>query len=113
MKTYGEVLRTDPRYVKFLIKGNKRDNQKARFAHWAMAFVVETFFTEDKEQEEEVVREDHQVSEGRSRFRFTRQAGAERARSKEEDGEPDTDSDGIPISKVDSTEEKKTYYRND
>ena len=28
----------------------------------------------------------------------------QRARAKEEDGEPDTDSDGIPISKVDSSE---------
>ena len=58
--------------MKFLIKENKRDNQKARFTHWAMAFVVETFFTEDKEQDGEVGREDHQVPEGRGRRRFRR-----------------------------------------
>ena len=48
-RTYGEVLRENPMYVKFLIKENQRDNQKARFAHWVMASIVETFFTEEEE----------------------------------------------------------------
>ena len=41
---YGEALRSNPDYAKYLIKENKRDNQKARFTHWAMAFIMETFF---------------------------------------------------------------------
>ena len=76
MNTYGEVLRADPEYVKFPIKGNERDNQKARFTHWAMAFIAGTFFAEDKAQEEEVVMEDHQMPEGRGRLRFRRQTSA-------------------------------------
>ena len=109
---YGEVLRSNPEYAKYLINVNKRDNQKARFAHWAGAFVVETFFTEDEEQEEEVVREDHQVSEGRSRFRFRRKTSAERARAKQEDGEPGTDSDGVPIRRAYSEEETADVLLN-
>ena len=66
MNTYGEALRANPKYVKYLIKVNKRDNQKARFAHWMMAFIVETFFAEDKEQEEEGVVGDQKMPEGRA-----------------------------------------------
>ena len=97
MKAYGEVLRMDPGYVKFLIKGNQRDNQKARFAHWVTAFIAETFFSEEEEQEDEVDKENQLVSEGRSSCRCRRQTSAERERAKEEDGEPETDSDGMPI----------------
>ena len=39
-RTYGEVLREKPGYVKFLTKENQKDDQEARFAHWVMAFVV-------------------------------------------------------------------------
>ena len=63
MSTYGEVLRSNPEYAKYLIKENKRDNQKARFAHWIMAFVVETFFEEDKKEKEEILEEGSQIRE--------------------------------------------------
>ena len=57
-RTYGEVLREEPDYAKFAIKENQGDNQKARFAHWATAFVAETFFAEEEEEQEEEVEED-------------------------------------------------------
>ena len=46
----------------------------------------------------------HALEERRS-VRYRRQTSAERARDKEEEGEPETDSEGIPKRKGDSTEE--------
>ena len=48
-KTYGEVLREEPEYVKALIKENRRDNQKSRFAHWAMAYSGNLLFQRGRE----------------------------------------------------------------
>ena len=98
--TYGEVLRTHPEFAESSLKENKRDNRKARFAHWAMAFIMETFFGRDKEKEEEILEEEEaQMEEGGDRPRYRRTTSAERARSKEEDGDPDTDSDGVSVSR--------------
>ena len=52
-RTYGEVIREEPEYVKSLIKENRRDNRKSRFAHWVMAYIVETFFSRKEEGREE------------------------------------------------------------
>ena len=64
---YGEVLRKDPEYVKKLIKENQRDNQKEIFARWVMAFIAETFFTEEEKEQEEELEEDkpQEKEEGR------------------------------------------------
>ena len=64
MNTYGEVLRRNPLYARYLIEEGKRDNQKARFAHWAMAFAVETFLVEDRNEMEK-------TDEGGSQMRWT------------------------------------------
>ena len=81
-RTYGEVLREKPGYVEFLIKGNQRDNHQARFAHWVMAFVVETFFSGEEEKQEEEVEEEEEeedrlreIEEGRP-VRYRRQTSA-------------------------------------
>ena len=79
MNTYGEALRSNPEYAKYLIKENKRDNQKAIFAHWAMAYIIESFFGEDKEKEEAVGEEDHQMSEVGGRPKYRRMASADRS----------------------------------
>ena len=79
MNTYGAALRSNPEYVKYMIKENKRDNQKARFTHWAMAYIMETFFAEDKEEEAEVVEEDHQMPKVGGRPRYRRMTSAERS----------------------------------
>ena len=50
-KTYGEVLRKEPEYAKSPIKENRRDNQKSRFAHWAMAYIAGTFFSREEERD--------------------------------------------------------------
>ena len=82
MNTYGEVLRSNPKSAKSAIKENKRDNQKDRFTHWAVAFVMETFFAEGQEEEGGILAEDQQIPEVGCRPRFRRMKSAERSRKR-------------------------------
>ena len=51
MSTYEEVMQPNPEYAKYLINENKRDNQKARVAHWVVAFMVEALWGKTRERE--------------------------------------------------------------
>ena len=106
-RTYGEVLREEPEYVNALIKGNRRDNQKSRFAHWVMAYIVETFFQEKKKDKARRIqrRRSQREREEVGRAIGRRRTSAEREREKREEGEPDTDSEGVPKSREDWAEE--------
>ena len=96
-KTYDVVLREEPEYVKALIKENRSDSQKSRFAHWVMACVVETFFSREEEgQEEENTEVEKSEREEVGRAIGRRRTSAERESEKREEGEPDTDSEGVP-----------------
>ena len=110
MVPYGEVMQSNPEYAKYLIKENKRDNQKARFTHWVMAFMAEALWGEDKREKEEIEEEGSQTRETGCRGRYRRMTDVERAHAKKEDQDPDMDSDGIPESEMEDLVDLEIRY---